>query len=236
MFAALATATLDLLLPAVCPGCQVAQGPGLCAACAGALPILEHPCPWCAAPRRDAHATCRDCAGAGLAHLDRVLVGHPYAGLVAQLIGDAKAGSRPAALRALGACMPKVPAELLTAPQAVVVPVPPSPGRRPGAHLGSALANACARRAGLPCRALLRTTRLAAEQHLLGVTARAANVAGLFACRGPAPARVVLVDDLVTSGATATAAAKCLRAAGAHHVTLVCLARTPGHGDPVAAP
>ncbi len=231
MFAALATATLDLLLPAVCPGCHAAQGPGLCAVCTGGLPLLENACPWCAAPRRGAHATCRHCSGAGIPHLDRVLVAHPYAGLVAQLIGDAKAGSRPAALRALGARMPDLPADLQVAPVAVVVPVPPSPGRRPGAHLGTALAHACARRAGLPCHALLRTTRLAAEQHLLGVTARSANVADLFACRGPAPVRVVLVDDLVTSGATAAAAAKCLRAAGARHVTLVCLARTPGHGE-----
>jgi predicted amidophosphoribosyltransferase len=47
---------------------------------------------------------------------------------------------------------------------------------------------------------------------------------------------VLLVDDLLTSGATASAAAATLRAAGATRVDLICLARTPRHDEPVEEP
>nr|MBA3710368.1 hypothetical protein [Planctomycetota bacterium] len=71
------------------------------------------------------------------------------------------------------------------------------------------------------------------EQHRLTWAERRRNVDELFSCV-EAPPIVVLVDDLLTSGATASAAARALRAAGALRVTLVCLARTPRHGDAAA--
>ncbi|MBA3697744.1 MAG: ComF family protein [Planctomycetes bacterium] len=225
----LVSAVLDLLLPSLCPGCQIAGGPGLCPTCIHALPRLEHPCPWCGAARRDLDARCGACDGAGLAHLQQVRVDHPYHGGIAHLVGLAKTVGRPAAVRALGDLLPDPPDD---APNGgVVVPVPASPGRRPGPHLGSALARAGARRWHLPLRHLLTTTRLGAEQHRLSPAERRANVVGLFRCVKPAPAYVVLVDDLITTGATASAAAAALRQAGAKRVDLVCLARTPGPGE-----
>ncbi|MBA2479056.1 MAG: ComF family protein, partial [Planctomycetes bacterium] len=77
----------------------------------------------------------------------------------------------------------------------------------------------------------LEPTRAAAEQHRLGARERERNVGNLFTCRSVMPERVVLVDDLLTSGATASAAAAALRAAGARTVILACLARTPKSED-----
>lgn len=235
---ALLTAVLDLLLPAVCPGCHEAAGPGLCALCRVELPVVSAACPWCAAPQRAAPlptpqrtdaATCAACAGAGLPHLHRVIVAHPYAGSLAELVSNAKAGASSAAVAALTALLPALPDD---APAGgCVVAIPPSRGRRPGPHLGSALARALARRSKRPLRPLLATTRLAAEQHLLTAAGRRANVEGLFRCAAKPPAYVVLVDDLLTSGATASAAASALRAAGATRVDLICLARTPRHDE-----
>jgi predicted amidophosphoribosyltransferase len=229
MVAAFLTAALDLLLPAVCPACRTASGPGLCNSCRTLLPALPHPCAWCAAPRRAPGDACGQCGNRGLAHVQRVLVAHPYAGLVDDLVTAAKAAGRPAAVRALCALMPDLPADRPAG--GVVVPIPPSRGRRPGPHLGTALAQAVARRHALPCRRLLATTRLAAEQHRLSGGERRDNVADLFRCRMAPPAYVVLVDDLVTSGATASSAAAALRQAGATRVDLVCLARTPLAGE-----
>ena len=225
MVAAFITAALDLLLPAVCPACRRASGPDLCADCCARLPEILHPCPWCAAPRRQPTEACRQCENRGLAHVQRVLVAHPYFGLIDDLVTAAKAAGRPAAVRALSALLPVLPTDRPI--NGVVVPIPPSRGRRPGPHLGTALAKALARRHGLPFRRLLTTTRLAAEQHRLGIGERRDNVTDLFRCTVVPPAYVVLVDDLLTSGATASSAAAALRAAGATRVDLVCLARTP---------
>lgn len=224
-----ASAVLDLLLPAVCPACQLAAGPGFCVTCVHDLPRLEHPCPWCGGVRRADDARCSECDGAGLAHIHHVRVLRPYHGEVARLVGLAKTIGRPAAVRALGDLLPDLPDDAPTS--GVVVPVPPSPGRRPGPHLGSALARACARRQQLPLRHLLVTTRLGAEQHRLSPSERRTNVVGLFRCTKPAPPYVVLVDDLITTGATASAAAAALRDAGAKRVDLICLARTPKPGE-----
>ncbi len=209
---------LDLLLPAVCPLCHAAQGPGLCADCRTLLPALIEPCPLCAMPKRE--SPCPACRDDGLIHLDAVHAAYAYRGSMRQLIGDAKAGARPAAVAAL--------ATLLPLPQAqvdAVLAVPPSPGRRPGPHLATACARLAARRLGVPFLAPLRCTRHAREQHRLSRPERARNVVGLFACRGSVPQRLLLVDDILTSGATASAAAAVLKAHGAKRIVASFLCR-----------
>jgi predicted amidophosphoribosyltransferase len=144
-----------------------------------------------------------------------------YTGLLRELVGVAKIEGRPAAVAALTDLLPEVrpPAG------AVVVPVPPSPGRRSGPHLATACARALGRALGCPVVPALSVTRLAAEQHRLTRPERTRNVAGLFTSRAMS-APVLLVDDLLTSGATASAAATVLRGAGAPWVGLVVLGRT----------
>jgi predicted amidophosphoribosyltransferase len=219
---------LDLLLPSVCPACLVAAGPGICTGCHARLPGLADPCRWCGIPVRQA-GPCAACGDQGLSHIARVVVQWEYTGLLQQLVGDAKAAGRPAAVRACASLVPAVDANR----DAVVVPVPASPGRRPGPHLGTALARTLARRHGLPLVMALAITRQAREQHRLGAAERARNVQDLFHCRPwrrPVPEQVVLVDDLLTSGATASAAAAALRAGGVGEVILVVLARTLRYG------
>lgn len=213
---------LDLLLPCLCPGCQATAGPELCQVCAGGLERILHPCPACAAPRAAADADCAACAGDGLPHIAAAIAAFAYRGEARRLVGDAKAGARAAAVAALA---PLLPLPILQVD--AVVPVPPSPGRRPGPHLASACARLAARRLGVPCLRLLDCTRHAREQHLLSRADRARNVAGLFRLRSTPPARVLLVDDILTSGATACAAAAALRAGGAKRVVAAFLCRTP---------
>lgn len=222
-------ALLDLLAPSLCPACRLAEGPDLCVDCWARVPRLSDPCPRCGTPGVKPDGACRTCVGEGIPHIRRVVVQYPYRGLMKELVGNAKAAGRPSAVRALASLMPPLPAG--TSPEAVVVPVPPARGRRPGPHLATALAKALAHRHQLPFRRLLRITRLAAEQHRLTLAERRANVEDLFVCRGDAPNQVVLIDDLLTSGATASSAAAALREAGAKRVVLVCLARTPRRGE-----
>lgn len=215
---------LDLVLPSVCPLCTVAEGPGLCTACREELPELIRPCPWCGMPRPAGHHDdrCYHCSDGGLPHLATVTVRWAYADSFIRLIGHAKAAGRPAAVRVCAGLMPVLDIE----GPAAIIPVPPSPGRRPGPHLGTALARAVSRQTGQPCVLALATTRRAHEQHRLTAGQRTRNVEGLFVATRPVPAYVVLIDDLLTSGATASAAARALRQAGAKRVELVALART----------
>ncbi|MGI9022081.1 MAG: ComF family protein, partial [Acidimicrobiales bacterium] len=96
--------------------------------------------------------------------------------------------------------------------------------RQRGFDHAQLLARAVARRLRLPCRALLRRRGDAAQT---GRTLAERHRGPAFDSRGAAPGRVLVVDDVVTSGATVSAAARCLRGAGAAEVQVVVAARTP---------
>ena len=218
----MASAIFNFFLPSLCPRCHEAPGPILCLSCHDALPRIAHPCSCCGATRLSATAPCHTCDDRGLAHIDRVHAAMLYVGTASELIGNAKAGAKPAAIAALSVLLP-----LPETPIHAIIPVPPSPGRRPGPHLATACARWAAHQLKVPCLHILRCTRHAREQHRLSRADRARNVSGLFTCRGTAPERVLLVDDILTSGATASAAAAALRQAGARRIIATFLCRTP---------
>lgn len=114
----------------------------------------------------------------------------------------------------------------------VLVPVPLHPWRafERGYDQAALLAQAAARRRGWPVARALVRTRATAVQGAVDAPGRRANVHGAFAL-DPWAARALegrvpwLVDDVVTSGATAAEAARTLRRGGARCVGLVCVAR-----------
>ena len=103
---------------------------------------------------------------------------------------------------------------------------------RRGIDLPVALARVAARRlrpTGMVVRVMpgLRLVRATADQARLGAAQRARNVVGAFAWPGPAPvAPVVVVDDVVTTGATMAQAMTACRQAGAQVLGGACVART----------
>lgn len=114
---------------------------------------------------------------------------------------------------------------------AVVVPVPLhlTRLRERGYNQAALLARALARRAErrLAMRALVRR-RATTTQARLDAVARRANLADAFAATAPMDgATVVLVDDVLTTGATADACARALRAAGAARIFVLTVGRTP---------
>jgi predicted amidophosphoribosyltransferase len=114
-------------------------------------------------------------------------------------------------------------------PDAVAaVPLHPARLRRRGFAPAAVLARAAGRALGVPVlRGALLRTRDTPSQTGMGRVARRRNVAGCFRAARVAPARVWLVDDVVTTGATLGEAARALHAAGARRVAALCLARTP---------
>jgi ComF family protein len=114
----------------------------------------------------------------------------------------------------------------------VVVPVPVHRSRRRerGFDQAELLAEACARRLGRPIWHALERHERTAAQHALGRTDRARNVGGAFAVRPGWSAALrgrwlVLVDDVMTTGATLSACAGALLAAGAAAVSALTFAR-----------
>jgi ComF family protein len=97
-----------------------------------------------------------------------------------------------------------------------------------GFNQSELLARAIARRYGMPISPVLRRVRATAVQAGLSHSARRANVEGAFRVRRGVSLegrRVLLVDDVMTTGATASACARALKQAGARYVAVLTLAR-----------
>ncbi|NJD09087.1 MAG: ComF family protein, partial [Gemmatimonadetes bacterium] len=115
---------------------------------------------------------------------------------------------------------------------ALCTPVPTTGSRlrTRGYNQAGLLAEALARHSGRQCAAVLARMRAAGSQTALQPAARRANVAGAFAVAAGVAERlpgahVILVDDVLTTGATAAECTRTLSAAGACCIRLVTFAR-----------
>jgi ComF family protein len=232
---------LDLVFPAVCPICATrsddpAQRP-FCGPCWMALPIGVGPgCAVCGEPFPGLAGVlpCDACRRAPPPYAFARAVA-PYRDGMREAIHALKYGRRPVLAAPLGRLLAVAGAE--TVPVAppdwadALVPVPLHPARRAerGFNQAELLAAPCAERWRLPLltRALVRV-RPTPPQTDLDADARRANVRNAFQVARPGEIqgrRVLLVDDVLTTGATASAAARALQAGGVAAVGVLTLAR-----------
>jgi len=215
---------LQLLLPTRCVVCRL-PADELCAGCRDRLPRIREPlCGRCGAPTAWPVERCRECAGRRLAFRSaRAAVAYDVA--VKALVSAWKERG----LRRLATVAADLVEEAVARPARtpVLTFVPPDGDRslERGHHPPERLARELGRRWDLRVEPLLKRARPLQQQRGLSLAERRVNVRGAFAPTGRAPPRVVLVDDVYTSGATAAAAASELRKAGARRVDVVTMGR-----------
>lgn len=197
---------MALLLPVVCAGCD-RPDTALCETCLAALAPN---------PRRQV----LDAPGGSVT----VWSGLPFDAVTARVIRGMKEDGRTGLARPLAVALSSAVSRL-DAPGAVIVPMPTSRAsyRRRGFRVPELLAV----RAGPGVERLLRPARLTRDQRGLDRSQRQSNVAGSLRATDAAGRRVIVVDDVVTTGASIAEAVRALRAAGADVVGAATAAATP---------
>jgi predicted amidophosphoribosyltransferase len=221
----LAAATA-LLAPPACVACRrppARPGDPLCPVCRAAMPWLRGPrCPRCALP-----APCgRRCPAAGGA-IARAWTPMAFEGPARAIVHALKFRGAVGLAGVMAAQMVATAPPGLLAPGVVLVPVPTPPvrRRRRGFDHGARLAAAVAERTGLEVVPCLRRTGAAPRQAGARRSARLAGGRVQLTVRKPVPSRVVLVDDVHTTGATLEACARKLQDNGAFSVAALAYAR-----------
>ncbi len=233
-------ALFDLLLPRECALCALALDPGesaaaMCADCARALPGAgASRCIGCGL--RGDPGPCPACRAAG----DPIptLVCCDYAPPADRLVTAFKYGRRLALGRAIGAAMAaRLEEHRRTLPlpagaALLAVPIAPSRLARRGFDQAAMLARHIGARSGLPvATAGLRRVRETRPQPGLARDRRRDNLrAAMLGAPALAGQPLVLVDDVITSGATIREAERAALAAGGRPVLRLAFARTPAPG------
>lgn len=220
--------TLDLLFPRWCLGCG-REGSYLCPACQGTLVEITAPlCPRCGCPEPEGKF-CSACA-----HETSVLNGirapFRFEGLVRDAIHQLKYRN----LRALAEPLARLLYNFLQTnpmPTDVLVPLPihDKRWRERGYNQSELLAQELGKLTGLTVvtNSLVRTGFSNPQTSTTNVRERRQNVAGAFTCLDERleNLRVLLIDDVATSGSTLSAAAEALNAKGVRSVWGLVLAR-----------
>lgn len=239
------TSTVDLVFPQVCRLCGVqlteVEGSGLCESCEAEITSATTACSRCAYPlpvgTSSDPASCPNCRATKLPFDYTIALG-VYEGLLREAVLKMKSPSGELTALTLGRLLAaKIAATLVVDRPDCIVPVPTHWSRRIGRDLNCAELVSEAVSAELNVRTksgLLRCQRRMQKQATLLPTERRENVRGAYAVNRVYDVRgqhVLIIDDVMTTGATAGEIAKVLRKGGATGISVAVVARGIGFDD-----
>jgi len=229
---AVVTAFLDALTPHFCVLCGRLPGalPWLCDSCAEGLEFRSGPCCFhCGAPRPLAAPVCGHCPD-WPKRLVAARMAAPHTGTARSLVHALKYRRVLAAAEPLGRFVAGAARQMRLPPNTVVVPVPLHRARRRarGFNQAEEIARVVARELGLPLRSSwLRRIRGDGPSVFRTAAGRRRAVRGAFRASPAVRNRaVLLIDDVMTTGATAGSAARALARKGARDIHLVTATRS----------
>lgn len=238
-FATFGRSTLGLLFPRVCPACQSPLPDGAAEFCGGCYQELAlfsgDCCARCGAPRVYPDPTASRCVYCEKypMNFDAAVALGSYEGLLRQIVLQAKESTGETAAAVLGRMLAGVVCQRLDPGDFDLVTCVPMHWRRRFVRQHNApeiVGEVMARKISTAFRPrVLRTTRASQKQAELAASQRRGNVRGVFRVRRSHRLRgatVALVDDILTTGATCSEAARALKAAGAKRVVAVVAARS----------
>ena len=213
--------------PQHCVGCERRASDLLCRACFEALPEVGRPvCGRCGMPTAFETFVCERCKGADLG-FEGARAPLRYEGVGKKIVhvlkyrGDTRVVERLAAPLMVGALDGGHRFDAV-----VPVPLHRSRLRRRGFNQAELLARGVAQRINAPVSDTLQVVRRTRDQVDLSAIERRENVAGAFSARGRIRGRILLIDDVFTTGATMSSCAEALLRAGAGEVHALSLCRT----------
>jgi ComF family protein len=213
-----------------CALCGAVSGDALlCDACDGGLPRLGPACARCALPLAREALFCGRCLHKRRPAVDDAIAVFEYRFPIDRLVQRFKFAGDLAFGRELGARLAARAAGATRPHRLVVPPLSKRRLRERGFNQALEIAKVVARALDVPCdgNSLVRT-RDTDPQHELDRRTRLANLRGAFACtRRFDGEHVVIVDDVVTTGATAETLARLVKQAGARRLGVWAVARTP---------
>lgn len=219
-------ALADLFYPQRCVGCGFRASDLLCADCYGTLPLIEPPvCRRCGMPTAFDTPLCEECKGRDLL-FDSALAPLRYEGVGEEIVRVLK-------YRGYLTVVPRLAAPLMASAVGdvgrfdAVTPVPLHRSRlaKRGFNQAAVLAQEVAGYLGAGIEEVLRAIRGTRDQVELSATERRANVRGAFRAENRVSGRILLIDDVLTTGATLSECAGVLKDAGAGEVYALCLCR-----------
>lgn len=221
---------MDLLFPPRCLLCGSLCEPGghvgqVCAGCAASLPRIRGPaCERCGIELISEERLCTRCRSRPFA-FDRNVALFPYLGAVRELILRYKVAARPSLADLWAGLLEPVYRSLYAGLPLVPVPGRASVRRERGWEHVDLVASRLESRYGVPVLRALRRGGSGTAQKALDYEGRAANIRGTFACTAArVPPAVVVLDDVLTTGATLSECARLLRESGARSVWALTLA------------